>query len=212
MPSTQTPGITIGADGRCFIDRRYRGVRIGMRVGIVTHEQAQTRLRTEMERVDRDLDRGGQAIVLFRDCATRYLMQSQKLRSIEAIRVHVALLNRHVGHLPPQQVHDATLAPLISARIADSVCATTINRTLQTARTILHRAARSYRDANGMPLLDAMPPLITMLPESRRPPYPITLEEQDKLFPKLAGHLVRMALFAVNTGLRDSNVCGLEWT
>jgi len=57
-----------------------------------------------------------------------------------------------------------------------------------------------------------MPPLITMLPESARSPYPITWKEQDTLFRKLPTHLGRMALFAVNTGLRDSNVCGLEWT
>jgi len=50
-----------------------------------------------------------------------------------------------------------------------------------------------------------------MLPESPRPPYPITWSEQDRLFPKLPAHLGRMALFAVNTGLRDANVCGLQW-
>ena len=44
------------------------------------------------------------------------------------------------------------------------------------------------------------------------PPYPITWNEQDRLFPRLPAHLQRMALFAVNTGLRDSNVCGLQWT
>jgi hypothetical protein len=54
-----------------------------------------------------------------------------------------------------------------------------------------------------------MPPLITMLPEAPRPPYPITRDEQDRLFSKLPA---RLALFAVNTGLRESNVCGLEWT
>ena len=51
-----------------------------------------------------------------------------------------------------------------------------------------------------------------MLPETPRSPYPITWREQDTLFPKLPAYLGRMALFAVNTGLRDSNVCGLEWT
>ena len=49
-----------------------------------------------------------------------------------------------------------------------------------------------------------------MLPEAPRLPYPITWEEQDKLFPLLPDHLARMALFAVNTGLRDANLCGLE--
>jgi integrase len=56
-----------------------------------------------------------------------------------------------------------------------------------------------------------MPPLITMLPESRRPPYPITWDEQDRLFPKLPARLARMVLFAINTGVRESNVCRLEW-
>ncbi len=78
-------------------------------------------------------------------------------------------------------------------------------------RVILNRAARSYRDYAGRPLLEILPPLITMLPETKRPPYPITWDEQDWLFSKLPACLSRMVLFAVNTGLRESNVCGLEW-
>ena len=50
-----------------------------------------------------------------------------------------------------------------------------------------------------------------MLPESGGAPYPNTWDEQDRLFPKLPPRLARMAL-AVNTGLRESNSCGLQWT
>jgi integrase len=210
MAATRTPGITLARDGRFFIDKRYRGVRIGMRVGAVDQQQAEQRLRTEMAQVDLELARQASR-PRFADCVTRYLMQSQDLRSLEAIRVHVRLLEPYIGHLEPRQVHDATLAPFISARISAGASATTINRSLEVVRTILHRAARSYRDDAGRPWLDALPPLITMLPECRRPPYPITWEEQDRLFPMLPAHLARMALFAVNTGLRDSNVCGLRW-
>ena len=42
-----------------------------------------------------------------------------------------------------------------------------------------------------------MPPLITILPETSRAPYPITWTEPDALFRKLPAHLGRMALFAV---------------
>jgi len=45
-----------------------------------------------------------------------------------------------------------------------------------------------------------------------RAPCPITWDEQDRLFTALPARLARMVLFAVNTGLRESNVCGLEWT
>ena len=164
-----------------------------------------------MEQIDIELVRA-HVRPRFADCATRYLMQSQDLRSLEAIRVHVQLLLPYIGHLEPRLVHDATLASFISARIAHGASATTINRSLEVVRTVLHRAARSYRDEDGRPWLDALPPLITMLPECRRPPYPITWDEQDRLFPKLPAHLARMALFAVNTGLRDSNVCALQWS
>ena len=91
------------------------------------------------------------------------------------------LLLRHIGHLEPQQVHDATLATFIADRVSAGASATTINRSLEVVRTILNRAARSYRDDDDRPWLEAIPPLITMLPESRRAPYPITWEEQDRL-------------------------------
>jgi integrase len=212
MAATRTPGITIDTDGRRFIDKRYRGVRIGMRVGPVTQDKAEERLQSEIHRVELELAERAHPRPLFRDCAARYLAQSHDKRSLEAIRVHVRLLMRRFGELQPQHIHDATLAPFIAERRAAGVSPTTINRTLEIARTILNRAARSYRDQDGHPLLNAIPPLIAMVPEARRPPYPITWEEQDRLFPTLPAHLQRMALFAVNTGLRNSNVCGLQWT
>ena len=106
------------------------------------------------------------------------------------------------------QVHDQTLEPFVKARLTDGASATTINRSLEVVRTILNRAARSYRDAAGRPWLEAIPPLITMLPESPRSPHPIPWTEQDALFPKLPAHLGRMAL--VNPGLRDANLCSLR--
>lgn len=115
MAATRTPGITLGADGRFFIDKRYRGIRIGMRVGTIDQAQAEARLHAEMVQIDADLDGPMSSRPRFSDCAARYLMQSQDLRSLEAIRIHVRLLVPFIGHLQPHQVHDGTLAPFISA-------------------------------------------------------------------------------------------------
>jgi hypothetical protein len=41
MASTRTPGITIDPDGRRIIDKEYRGVRICIRLGAITQEQAE---------------------------------------------------------------------------------------------------------------------------------------------------------------------------
>lgn len=213
MAKTRTPGITVLADGRLFIDKRHLGVRIGLRVGAITQEQAEERLRVEMGRIEYEQERKAHARPTFSDCAARYVAQSRSKRSIELIRWHVQLLARYIGNLEPRQVHDATLEPFIQDRLIQGASATTINRTLEVVRTILNRAARSYRDADGRPWLDAIPPLISMLAEDEaRLPYPLSWEEQDRLFRRLPAHLARMALFGINTGLRQSNLCGLQWT
>lgn len=212
MAKTRTPGITVLADGRLFIDKRHLGARIGLRVGAITQEQAEERLRVEMARIEYEQERKARARPTFADCAARYVAQSRSKRSIAVIKWHVQLLARYIGKLEPQQIHDATLEPFIQDRLSQGASATTINRTLEVVRTILNRAARSYRDADGRPWLDAIPPLISMLPEDPRLPYPLSWEEQDRLFRRLPTHLARMALFAINTGLRQSNLCGLQWT
>ena len=99
----------------------------------------------------------------------------------------------------------------MEARLAGGASATTINRSLEVVRTILNRAARSYRSADGRPWLEAIPPLITMLPESPRLPYPITWKEQDTLFRKLPAHLGRMALFAVKVFLTINGKLQYLW-
>ena len=209
MAATRTQGITVDTDGNFTINKEYRGVRLFFRLGKFSQDQAEQRLHTEIDRVDCELERKAHARPRFGHCAARYLDESRDKRSSDVIALHVRLLISHLGGLEVKQIHDATLKPFIADRLAAGVSATTINRSLEVVRTILNRAARVYRDDDGPPWLEAVPPLISMLPESPRLPYPITWDEQDRLFPKLPAHLGRMVLFAVNTGLRDSNVCGL---
>ncbi|HEB59687.1 MAG TPA: site-specific integrase, partial [Gammaproteobacteria bacterium] len=76
---------------------------------------------------------------------------------------------------------------------------------------ILNLAARLWRDENGLTWLET-PPLIQMLPVTdARKPYPLSWEEQHRLFRALPAHLARMCLFKVNTGCREQEVCRLRW-
>jgi hypothetical protein len=152
MATTRTRAITVLPNGRRFIDKQYLGVRIGLRIGSVTQKQAEERLRAELARVQCDVARKARARPTFIDCAARYVEQSRGKPSIEVIKWHVALLRSHVGDLEPHQVHDQTLEPFVKARLAAGKSATTINRTLEVVRTILNRAARSYRDPDGRPV------------------------------------------------------------
>lgn len=205
---TRTPGITLNTAGRRIIDKRHAGVRIFVRLGDVTEEHGQRRLTQEIAKIERKT----KARPRFADAAARYLKESAGNRSVDATAWHIRLLIPYLGTLELDHVHDATLQRFVADRIAGGVTATTINRSLEVVKTILHRSARVYRNEDGRPWLSGLPPLISTLPETRRPPYPVTWDEQDRLFPKLPPRLARMALFAVNTGLRESNVCGLQWT
>jgi integrase len=72
-------------------------------------------------------------------------------------------------------------------------------------------AAYDWRDPTGLTWLEAAPK-IRFLPESdRRKPYPMSWEEQGRLLRELPPHLQRMALFKVNTGCREAEVCSLHW-
>jgi integrase len=47
--------------------------------------------------------------------------------------------------------------------------------------------------------------------ETQRDAYPLTWEQQRLLFAELPDYLHRMALFKVNTGCREQEVCRLRW-
>ncbi|MFN7154148.1 MAG: tyrosine-type recombinase/integrase [Acidovorax sp.] len=134
------------------------------------------------------------------------------MRSLETVAYHVALLLPYVGSMALVDVCNDSLQPFIDERLdEDEVKPSTVNRTLEVARTIMNRAARLWR-TNGKPWL-ATAPLIEMLDEkaTRRQPYPITWQQQANVLPRLPVHLQRMVLFALNTGARDANVCRLRW-
>jgi len=51
-----------------------------------------------------------------------------------------------------------------------------------------------------------------MLKTNPRKPYPLNWDEQERFFAELPPHLEQMALFDVNTGLRDQELCQLRWS
>ncbi len=62
-------------------------------------------------------------------------------------------------------------------------------------------------DEHGLTWLQAAPKIKLLPDRDKRPPYPLTWEEQTRLFRELPEHLAEMALFAVNTGCRDGEIC-----
>lgn len=208
---TRTRGIRLTDDGERVVDKRYRGVRIFGRLGTISQDDAEAWLREQQADIDaRRAIQGGDQHV-FAAGAQKYLMECEqrKVRSLETISYHVTLLLPYVGSLPLSQICSDSFEAFKADRLRHGASPTTVNRSLEVARTICNRAARVWR-SNGKPWLSTAP-LIETLSERPRAPRPITWAEQAELLPRLPVHLQRMVLFALNTGARDDNVCGLRW-
>ena len=139
-----------------------------------------------------------------------------RLASIDDVAWHVELLDPWIGDLAIDDVGDETLKPFKDHRLqVDKVSLTTVNRSLEVVRRILNLCARSFRHPNRMTWLETAP-LITvdvkLAKKKSRKPYPLSWEEQDFIFAELPEDPNRqMALFKVNTGNREEEVCILRW-
>lgn len=76
---------------------------------------------------------------------------------------------------------------------------------------MLNLAASEWIDGHNLTWLAAAPKIKLLKVSDARQPYPLFWDEQAKLFAELPSHLAGMALFAVNTGLRNREVCELRW-
>jgi integrase len=115
-----------------------------------------------------------------------------------------------IGDLPLERIHNDSLARYRVKRANLGMAVGTINKELAIVRRILILAAGVWRDENGLSWLTD-PPLIQMAPGRARKPYPLSWQEQRRLFAKLPEHLEGMVLFKVNTGTRQNAVCQLRW-
>jgi integrase len=66
-------------------------------------------------------------------------------------------------------------------------------------------------DEHGLTWLASAPKIKLLSQNDTTPAYPLSWKEQEKLFNELPPHLKKMALFAVNTGCRDKEICLLRW-
>jgi integrase len=151
---------------------------------------------------------------LFREAAAEHLERARKAGndSVTDDAYHLKMADPFIGDLHLDRVCDETLEPLAKAMRAVGNKTKTIRNRLEVVRRILNASARQWRDPHtGMTWLAEAPKITLPKWSDRRPAYPLSWDEQALLFPLLPGHLASMALYDVNTGLRDGEVCGLRW-
>ncbi len=147
----------------------------------------------------------------FEKAASRFVLENQHKRSLNDDIGRLQGLMPWIGGIPIDKIHMGILQPWIQHRRGEGKAAGTINHGLQIVRRILNLASGEWVDEHGLTWL-ARPPKIKLLPNrNKRQPYPLNWQEQTLLFRELPDHLEQMALFGVNTGCRDAEICNLQW-
>ena len=209
MARKKIPGL-INRKGVWHIDKVIRGRRLCESTGESDIEKAEEYLARRIEEIRQATIYGVRPKRSFRQAATKYLDETQKTTLwIDALQLK--LLDPFIGALPLEAVHMGSLQGFMEARRKEGVKNRTINYGIQTVRRILNLAAGEWLDEYGMTWLDHAPK-IKFLPETdKRDPYPMSFDEQFRLFQQLPPYLAKMAVFKVNTGCREAEVCGLKW-
>jgi integrase len=198
--------------GIWHIDKVVKGERLQESTGTSEREEAEQYLIHRLEQLRQQRVYGVRRTRIWREAATRYLVEFADQPSAWLTATYLEQLDTYIGDLPLTHIDDDSLEPYVQHRRNAGISHRTINIALERVIRILNVCARKWRDEERRPWLDTVP-MITKLDEkkTKRLPYPMSWEEQSLLFAELPDHLRRMALYKVNTGSREQEVCKLRW-
>ena len=210
MGRNRTPGLQFRG-GVWHIDKRIEGERICKSTGTAELAEAERYLARLRETIRQARIYGVRPERSFEEAAIRFVKENQHKRSLNRDICVLKQLMPFIGNLPLHRVHRGTLDPYVDNKRKEGRAPATINHALKLVRRILRLAEFEWLDEHGLSWLDRAP-RISMLPNpDPRQPYPISWDEQQTLFSALPAHLAEMALFAVNTGCRDAEICRMRW-
>jgi integrase len=210
MGRTRPPGL-VNRGGLWHIDKRINGQRVCQSTGTADLEEAERFLARQVEESRQAQVYGVRPSRTFEEAAAKFVLENQHKRSLDNDIGLLKQLMPWIGAVTLNHLHRGTLKPWVEHRLKEGVSNGTINHGLKIVRRIMNLAAGEWMDEHGLTWI-ASAPKIKLLPDlNKRRPYPLSWEEQDRLFRLLPDHLAQMSLFAVNTGCRVGEICNLKW-
>jgi len=204
------------------IDKVFRGERLRESTGTSDRQEAEQYLIHRLEQLRQQKVYGVRRVRTWDEAATKFLIDHKDQPSIKLTAHHLKQLHPYLKDLPLTHIDDQALEPFVKDRLKGMVlpcgkqlkpvAPRTINISIERVIRVLSLCVRKWRDEERRPWLDSVPMLTRLdLKKKVREPYPMTWEEQSILFGELPAHLQTMALFKVNTGCREQEVCKLRW-
>ena len=197
--------------GIWHIDKLIFGRRICQSTGTTDVAEAERFLARIMEQTRQAHVYGVRPTRTFEQAAAKFVLENQHKRSINDDVSRLKGVLPRIGSLPIDRIHMGSMQTWVTERRRGGASIGTINHGLQVVRRILNLASGEWVDQTGLTWLHAAPKIKLLPNTDKRKPYPLSWEEQDRLIRGLPSYLAEMALFAVNTGCRDAEICGLRW-
>jgi len=183
----------------------HRGCRIQQSSGTserIKAEEYEAKLKSsfwEQERL------GVKPIYKWNNAVVRYLNETQHKASRPSDISRLRWLDQFLNGVELHAIRRDLLDKILTAKKAEGVENATANRVVELIRAILMKACNEWE------WLDRVPSM-RMLPEPTRRVRWLTRNEADRLIAALPYHLADMVRFSLETGLRRSNVTGLQWS
>ena len=137
---------------------------------------------------------------LWEEAALRWIDEMQAKKSIANDLCRLRQLPELRGHYLRHLSREFIMAVVAAKQCSDS----TKNRYLALIRAILNKAAKEWQWLDDVPK-------ITLYREAKRRIRWLNRSEAERLVAALPEYMADMALFSLNTGLRQRNVLELKW-
>lgn len=140
----------------------------------------------------------------WKEAVVRFLQENDR-SSKENDRLALIWLDSILGRLYLDEINRQVVDLIIRTKKNEGVKNATANRIAQFLRVILRTAQNDWEWIDSVPVFN-------LLPEPKRRIRYLEREEADRLIAEAPPHLSVMIRFTLATGLRMSNVTGLEWS
>jgi len=194
-----------GQDGIYWLDfYAPDGKRIRKSCGTANKQQAQEyhdKLKSELWRSDK---LGERPRYTWQEAVVKYVGENQSQRSLKTTKENLRYLDRFLGDKRLDEITKKLIESIKQEKIATGVSVATVNRMLTVLRAILN-AAKHWDWLDN-------PPAIKLLSDNTQRIRWLTQDQVKILLDELPEHLRPIVMFALATGLRETNITGLQWS
>jgi len=135
----------------------------------------------------------------------RYLNETTYKASQDSDKARLRWLDPFLRDVALADIKRDLVERVIAAKLRTGVKPASVNRVVQIVRAVLRKAANEWE------WLDRVPSFRLLREPKRRVRF-LTHEEAERLIAALPSHLAAMMRLSLETGLRQANVSGLQWS